>query len=300
METLAELGEVKCTDAFRKLNIVKKMRMTVGVSVSSGLLDMEIETEGVSREELLDVLKGYKLHKKYYRLKSGDFINLEDENLKMLKELMETMHLSPKEFIKGKVHLPIYRTLYLDKLLEEKEGLYTNRDQAFRSMVKNFKTISDADYEVPSNLSRIMRGYQKNGFQWMKTLESCQFGGILADDMGLGKTLQAISFLLSAKDRGTKTLVVAPASLVFNWGEEFERFAPELKVQLITGDQQERQKKIEEYQNYDISVTSYDLLRRDISYYEDKEFDYEIIDEALNRFEHVFKQVVKTDKCACK
>lgn len=280
VETLAELGEVRCTDAFRKLNIVKKMRMTVGVSVSSGLLDMEIETEGVSREELLDVLKGYKLHKKYYRLKSGDFINLEDENLKMLKELMETMHLSPKEFIKGKVHLPIYRTLYLDKLLEEKEGLYTNRDQAFRSMVKNFKTISDADYEVPSNLSRIMRGYQKNGFQWMKTLESCHFGGILADDMGLGKTLQAISFLLSAKNRGTKTIVVAPASLVFNWGEEFERFAPELKVQLITGDQQERQKKIEEYQNYDISVTSYDLLRRDISYYEDKEFDYEIIDEA--------------------
>ena len=274
VETLAELGEVKCTDAFRKLNIVKKMRMTVGVSVSSGLLDMEIETEGVSREELLDVLKGYKLHKKYYRLKSGDFINLEDENLQMLKELMETMHLSPKEFIKGKVHLPIYRTLYLDKLLEEKEGLYTNRDQAFRSMVKNFKTISDADYEVPSSLSRIMRGYQKNGFQWMKTLESCQFGGILADDMGLGKTLQAISFLLSAKNRGTKSLVVAPASLVFNWGEEFARFAPELSVQLITGDQQERQSKIEEYQNYDICVTSYDLLRRDISYYEGTEFYY--------------------------
>lgn len=280
VERLAELGEVRCSNAFKSLNIVRKMRMSVGVSVSSGLLDLEIDTENISREELLDVLKGYRLHKKYYRLKNGDFINLEDENLQMLKELMDTLHLPPKEFIKGKIHLPIYRTLYLDKLLEEKEGLYTNRDHTFREMVKNFKTISDADYEVPASLERVMRGYQKNGFKWLKTLESCQFGGILADDMGLGKTIQAISFLLSEKKEGVTTLVVAPASLVFNWGEEFERFGSDLKVQLITGDQQERQKKIEDYAAYDVSVTSYDLLRRDISYYEDKKFTYEIIDEA--------------------
>ncbi|MDE6622147.1 MAG: SNF2 helicase associated domain-containing protein, partial [Lachnospiraceae bacterium] len=280
VERLAALGEVRCTGAFKNLNIVRKMRMSVGVSVSSGLLDLEIDTENISREELLDVLKGYNLRKKYYRLKNGDFVNLEDENLQMLKELMDTMHLPPKEFIKGKIHLPIYRTLYLDKLLEEKEGLYTNRDHTFREMVKNFKTISDADYEVPTSLKRIMRGYQKNGFKWLKTLESCQFGGILADDMGLGKTIQAISFLLSEKKKGVTTLVVAPASLVFNWGEEFERFGSELKVQLITGDQQERQKKIEDYRDYDVSVTSYDLLRRDIAFYEGRKFTYEIIDEA--------------------
>ncbi len=280
VERLAELGEVRCTNAFKSLNIVRKMSMSVGVSVSSGLLDLEIDTENISREELLDVLKGYKLHKKYYRLKNGDFVNLEDENLQMLRELMDTMHLPPKEFIKGRIHLPVYRTLYLDKLLEEKEGLYTNRDHTFREMVKNFKTISDADYEVPAGLKRVMRSYQKNGFKWLKTLQSCQFGGILADDMGLGKTIQAISFLLSEKKKGVTSLVVSPASLVFNWGEELERFGAGLKVQLITGDQQERQKKIEEYAEYDVSITSYDLLRRDISYYEDKKFTYEIIDEA--------------------
>ncbi|MDE7478117.1 MAG: SNF2 helicase associated domain-containing protein, partial [Lachnospiraceae bacterium] len=280
VERLAELGEVRCTNAFKSLNIVRKMRMTVGVSVSSGLLDLEIDTEDISREELLDVLKGYKLRKKYFRLKNGDFINLEDENLQILNELMYTMHLPPKEFIKGKMHLPVYRTLYLDKLLEEKEGLYTNRDHSFREMVKNFKTISDADYEVPVSLKRVMRGYQKNGFKWLKTLQSCQFGGILADDMGLGKTIQAISFLLSEKKKDVTTLIVAPASLVFNWGEEFERFGSKLNVQLITGDQQERQKKIENFADYDVNVTSYDLLRRDISYYEGKKFTYEIIDEA--------------------
>ncbi len=280
VEQLAELGEVRCTNAFKGMNIVRRMRMSVGVSVSSGLLDLEIDTEGVSREELLEVLKGYKLRKKYYRLKNGDFMNLEDENLQMLNELMDTMHLSPREFIKGRVHLPVYRTLYLDKLLEEKEGLYTNRDQTFREMVKNFKTISDADYEVPASLKRTLRSYQKNGFKWLKTLQSCQFGGILADDMGLGKTIQTIAFLLSEKKEGVTTLIVSPASLVYNWGEEFERFGPELKVQLITGDQQERQKKIENCADYDVSITSYDLLRRDISYYESRKFTYEVIDEA--------------------
>ncbi len=98
--------------------------------------------------------------------------------------------------------------------------------------------------------------------------------------MGLGKTIQAISFILSERKKGVTTLVVAPASLVFNWGEEFDRFGSALKVQLITGDQQERQQKIEAYADYDVSVTSYDLLRRDISFYEGKKFTYQVIDEA--------------------
>ena len=74
-----------------------------------------------------------------------------------------------------------------------------------------------------------MRKYQKSGYKWLRTLETWQFGGILADDMGLGKTLQVIAVLLAAKQEGKKgtAMVVTPASLVFNWGEELKRFAPE-------------------------------------------------------------------------
>ncbi len=180
------------------------------------------------------------------------------------------------------MHLPVYRTLYLDKLLEENENIYSSRDSHFREIVKNFKTINEADYEEPASLSGIMRGYQKKGYRWLRTLETCGFGGILADDMGLGKTLQAIAVLLAAKEEGRTgaTLIVCPASLVFNWGEELERFAPQLKVLLITGSQEERRQKLDEYTSYDVLVTSYDLLKRDIVSYEDKEFLYEIIDEA--------------------
>jgi len=281
-ERLMEMGEVHCTKKFLGYHAVKPVRVSVGVSVSSGLLELDIATEDVPRSELLDILNSYRAKKKYYRLKDGSFVNLQDSSLELLSELMDAAHLKPKEFVEGKMHLPMYRTLYLDKMLEENEGVYSSRDSHFRKVVKGFKTVKDADFEEPKSLSKVMRNYQKNGYKWLRTLETWQFGGILADDMGLGKTLQIISVLLAARQEGKEgtSLVVAPASLVYNWGEEFERFAPELRVSLVTGTQEERQDKIEAWQEADVLVTSYDLLKRDIHLYEEKRFLYQIIDEA--------------------
>ena len=279
---LMELGEVRCTNRFRSRHTLKTVKVSVGVSVSGGLLDLNVSTDDISSQELLDILKSYQLKKKYYKLKSGEFVNLQEQNLEMLSELMKTLHLTPKEFVKGKMHIPAYRTLYLDQMLESNENIYANRDRHFREIVKGFKTINDADFEEPESLSKIMRKYQKNGYKWLRTLEAWKFGGILADDMGLGKTLQVIAVLLAAKLEGKTgtSLVVAPAALVFNWGEELARFAPELKASLITGSQAERQMKLQSYKDFDVLVTSYDLLKRDIDQYEEKEFLYQIIDEA--------------------
>lgn len=281
-EKLMELGEVRCTKRFLGYHVVNRVRVSVGVSVASGLLELDISTEDIPAGELLEILNSYRRKEKYYRLKDGAFLDLEEPSLEMLSELTEAMHLKPGEFLKEKMKLPMYRTLYLDKLLEENESVYSTRDSRFREMVKSFKTVKDADFEEPASLSRIMRKYQKDGYRWLRTLENWQLGGILADDMGLGKTLQVIAVLLSAKEEGKKgtSLVVTPASLVFNWGEEFARFAPKLKISLVAGTQEERQKKIEAYEEADVLVTSYDLLKRDIAFYGDKEFAYQIIDEA--------------------
>lgn len=281
-EKLMELGEVRCTKRFLNHQTVKKVKVSVGVSVSSGLLDLDIMTEDVPQSELLDILNSYRSKKKYYRLKDGSFVNLEDSSLQMLSEMMDAMRLKPKEFVQGKMHLPMYRTLYLDKMLEENEEVYSRRDSHFREVVKGFKTVKDADFEEPESLSKIMRNYQKNGYKWLRTLETWGFGGILADDMGLGKTLQAIAVLLAAKEEGKEgpSLVVSPAALVFNWGEELNRFAPKLRVSLIVGSQEERRQKLASWQEADVLVTSYDLLKRDILLYEDKQFLYQIIDEA--------------------
>ncbi|MCD7744771.1 MAG: SNF2 helicase associated domain-containing protein [Lachnospiraceae bacterium] len=307
VEELLSCGEVQCTKRFRAGKMVRRMKVSVGVSVSSGLLDLDITTEDVPQEELLDILNSYRQKKNYYRLKDGSYVDLDDESLQLLSELMDSMHLKPKEFVKGKMHLPLYRTLYLNKMLEENESVYSDRDSHFREMVKGFKTVNDADFDVPESLSKIMRPYQKEGYKWLRTLETWQFGGILADDMGLGKTLQMIAVLLAAKEQRDKmeqsgasqktgkteksgdtenvsqpavSIIISPASLVFNWGEEFARFAPALRVLLITGTQEERQAKIAACEEYDVIVTSYDLLKRDIHLYEDLSFEYEVIDEA--------------------
>lgn len=149
-------------------------------------------------------------------------------------------------------------------------------------MVKEFKTVSEADFEEPKSLSRVLRNYQKEGYRWLRVLEENCFGGILADDMGLGKTLQVITMLLAAKEEKKKgvSMIVCPASLVLNWGEEFAQFAPKLKVVLISGNQENRNRLISEAEKYDVLVTSYDLLKRDISNYEGIKFQYEVIDEA--------------------
>ena len=279
---LASLGEVLCTDRFRGCHVVRRVQTAVGVSVSSGMLDLKIDTGDIPPEELVDLLHSYRQKKKYHRLKNGTFVHMEESSVGMLEEMAAALRLTPKEMIRGNMHLPVYRALYLDRLLEEHEDVYSKRDSHFKQIVKSFKTIKDADFEEPESLSATMRQYQKNGYRWLRTLESWNFGGILADDMGLGKTLQMIAVLLAAKLEGKTgtSLIVTPASLVFNWGEEFKKFAPELKVTLAAGTQAERQKRLEESVHSDVLITSYDLLKRDAALYEGREFLYQVLDEA--------------------
>ncbi len=282
VQELLSRGEVRSTNRFRCLNMAQKTNVTVGVSLQSGMLDLEIASEDIPQEELLAVLESYRKKKKYHRLKSGAFLDLKDDAIGMLAELMEFMHGKPKEFIAGKMKIPAYRALYIDKMMEEHGHVYASRDRHFRQLIRNFKIVEDAEYEEPESMKKVLRKYQKSGYRWLRTLESCRFGGILADDMGLGKTLQVLAVFLAAKEEGRKepSLVVCPASLVFNWNEEIRRFAPQLKACMVAGTQEERCRMIADYHSYDVLVTSYDLLKRDIAAYGDAEFGYEVIDEA--------------------
>lgn len=279
VERLLALGEVQSTDRFRHLKIQSRAKVSVGVSVGSELMDLTILSDDIPQEELLEVLKGYQRKRKYYRLRNGDFLKLEDDKLEALSAMMETMHISAKEFVKGNMQVPVYRALYLDKMLEENEALYVHRDANFRRLVKDFKTVKESDYEVPEQLAGVMRNYQIYGHKWLRTLKSCGFGGILADDMGLGKTLQMISVILAEKP-DIPSLIVCPASLVYNWQEEFARFAPELRVRVVAGTQAERKEILQTYDQWDVLVTSYDLLKRDVGEYEELHFAYQVIDEA--------------------
>lgn len=282
LDQMLSVGEVHSTEAFRRLHIRRPTKLSVGVSVASDILNLEISSEDISKEELMEILQSYRKKKRFYRLKNGDFLNMEDEGLQMLDQLMQDLRVSPKEFVKGKMQIPAYRALYLDHMLEHSQTLYADRDSHFKKLVKEFKTVGDADFAVPEHLRGVLRKYQKVGYRWLRTLDAYSFGGILADDMGLGKTLQLISVLVAHKAEGDKgtSLIICPASLVYNWQEEFRRFAPELTVSLIVGTQPERAERIRRYQESDVLITSYDLLKRDIAEYEDCSFAYQVLDEA--------------------
>ena len=278
---LMKIGQVNCTDSFRAVNIRRRLPVKVGVSVSGDLMNLSIQSDDVSLRELADILKSYKRKKRYHRLKNGDFVDI-DETVGELSDMLDTMRLTPSELAKGSVSLPVYRALYLDKMTEKCDALRIHRDSCFKKLIKEFKTVSDSDFEAPEHLQGIMRNYQIFGHRWLRTLEKYGFGGILADDMGLGKTLQVISVLSAAKAEGNAgtSLVVCPASLIYNWLEELSKFSPELHAVAVAGNQPERADIIENILQYDVAVTSYDLLKRDIALYENIHFNYQIIDEA--------------------
>lgn len=278
---LMELGETVCTDRFQGIQVRRKLNISVGVSIESDLLNLEIATENLSQRELLDIIKSYKQRKKYHRLKSGEFVDI-DDSIAELSAMLDTMHITPKEFVKGKMQIPSYRALYLDKMLAQSQEIYAKRDTHYKRLIKSFKTVTESDFDIPESLQGVMRSYQQFGHKWLLTLGGCGFGGILADDMGLGKTLQMISVLLSEKqENGSGTsLIVCPASLVFNWSAEFEKFAPEMNYCAVVGTQKERGELISSYQEYDVLITSYDLIKRDIANYEDCLFTYQVLDEA--------------------
>ena len=310
LQELMEISEVRVTDRFKRINVINRAQFSMGISVDSGIMDLEITSDDISREELLDILFHYNLKRRFIRLKNGDFFKLDgNEAVERLAQMMETLHIKPADFVKGKMHIPAYRALYLDKMMEKSQDIYTERDSHFKSLIKEFKTIDDADFELPDNLKHVLRKYQKNGYRWLRTLDKYGFGGILADEMGLGKTLQTIAVLLAVKletghttaleekasKKSTKkeikvvdnvssepmtSLIVCPASLVYNWGEELTKFAPELNVGIIAGTAAARKKAITTCDKKDVIVTSYDLLKRDINLYEDKSFRFQIIDEA--------------------
>ncbi|MBD5459120.1 MAG: DEAD/DEAH box helicase family protein [Lachnospiraceae bacterium] len=282
---MQELGEVFVSDALKKIRVSPSPKVSMGVSLAGDMLELSMSTEDMPMEQLIEILSRYDRRKKYYRLKNGSFVDMTGGELETLARLKGELGITDRQLRQEQIVLPKYRALYLDDELKGRQTLGAVRDKNFKELVRNMKTVEDNDFEIPASLEEIMREYQKKGFLWLKTLKNNGFGGILADDMGLGKTLQVIAFLLSefidaGAHENKRCLIVAPASLVFNWSSEIERFAPVLSVRTVTGTAEERKRVIQESGERDILLTSYDLLRRDIDSYAGIRFYCQVIDEA--------------------
>lgn len=285
IEKFQTLAEVYISDALKRIQIVRAPKTTVGVSLSGDLLELKVSTENMAMDDLIDLVSRYDRRKKFYRLKNGNLVHVENENIQEFSDMKETLQLTDRELKKEIVKVPKYRALYLDQQLKSSHGIDAKIDEHFVELVNNIKTIEESDFKIPESLSGILRNYQIQGFQWIKSLYRNGFGGILADDMGLGKSLQVISFILSEVEEAKRsdnrrTLIVCPASLVYNWKNEIEKFAPTLSVVMVTGNADNRATTVQNSGKRDILITSYDLLRRDLVNYEKIQFFCQVIDEA--------------------
>ena len=279
-----EEGSVYATDKIKGKKLIQTSKTQVGVSIKGGLLELSVQSDSFTSDELAGILESYRKKKKYYRMKSGNYVKIEENSLETVAELLDGLGVTAKDFEDGKIDVPQFRTCYVDQMLREKDAhLQVERDTNYKAIIRDMKNIEDSDFSVPDSLDGILRNYQKLGFRWLNTLAKLGFGGILADDMGLGKTLQVIAYLLYRKQTGLAKLphlIICPASLVYNWEHEIRHFAPELTVITIAGNAEQREQLIKTEKNTDIWVTSYDMVKRDIALYKECHFDTEVIDEA--------------------
>ena len=287
IEIYMQKFEVLATENFKSKEIRKPKIGNIGVRVENNLLTIDFKKINIDINEIKDVMKNYQLKKKYYRLKDGSFLNLEENSdIDFLDKIVTGMDLEYKDLEKDLIKLPISRSLYLNELLKKEKMINASRSGDFKKIVNDLeKDNINEDIIIPSKMENILRDYQKTGFKWLKVLDSYHFGGILADDMGLGKTLQILCVIVDyVKNNKEKksSIVICPSSLSLNWLSEATRFAPELKVCVIKGNAKEREKLIKNVHKNDLIITSYDLLKRDIEVYKETNynFKYIIADEA--------------------
>ncbi|MDO5556630.1 MAG: DEAD/DEAH box helicase [Clostridia bacterium] len=279
--------EVLATDSFKEKEIKQPKLSSIGVKVENNLLNIDFNELNFDKDELVQIMEKYHLKKKYHRLKNGKFIELtENETMDFIENVATGMDLDFKQIESGKLKLPLYRTMYMDRLLESVSSSNIKKDEQYKNIVEKVgKRDFDDEIKIPSNINAELRNYQKIGFKWIKVLDEYKLGGILADDMGLGKTLQLILVIASYIEQNKNpkpSIVVCPSSLTLNWKNEIDRFSSNIKSIVINGNLNERKEKIEKLRDYDVVITSYDSLKRDVEIYEENDFQFKYIiaDEA--------------------
>ena len=267
---LASKYKVVGTDKLRKYNIKAVKPKVIGnfshsIDFLEGEIELEIEGEKFS---ILDVLSSYKKDS-YIMLSDGTSALINKKYIEKLERLF-------KDSDKKKVKLSFFDLPLVEELIEDK--IFSEEMNKTREFFKGINNIKDYNVDPPK-VKAELREYQEYGYKWLCYLMDNNLGGCLADDMGLGRTLQAISVLTRLHEkRGTKSLVVMPKSLIYNWESEIKRFSPKLKVGIYYGNFRNR----EIIKKSSVILTTYGTIRNDIEIIKDYKFDAVILDESQN------------------
>ncbi|WP_295759427.1 DEAD/DEAH box helicase [uncultured Holdemanella sp.] len=267
-------ADVYVSEELKRLKNRRSMNLSVKVYVQNDLLKMELDSN-VNVDELSHILNAYRKKKKFYQLKNGEMIDLENTGLEQLDELASTMNLTTKDFKKETIEKPAYQAFHLMDVNPEFD---VRNDVTVTEYTNRLMNIKKQPIQLKDEYKSLLRMYQQQGIQWLYDLKNMNLNGILADDMGLGKTLQVLVFYEQYVSKEKPSLIVCPSSLMYNWMSEIEKFKIDVDAVCVTGTQDVRKDIIKE--NHELYITTYDYLRRDVELYMSMEFEYIVLDEA--------------------
>ena len=257
-ETLAAL-------TVRSLSITPDLQVKAG---TGGWFDFSLawhaEQADVKTEDIIDAIESGKPY-----IKTADGQLIEYANAAELEQMVELLALA-KQGKDGRFETQLLFAPELVALVERsKAARIQAMDEGFETFLREVKTGQPIEkIAFPPHLDTVLRPYQKEGVAWIMFLRKYGFGGILADEMGLGKTLEVLAFLSVTRKPGDQPdLVVCPKTLALTWFEEAERYAPGLKTIVVDGLAEEREAIIKKLDGYDLVITTYPSLQRDIPHY---------------------------------
>lgn len=276
LEKIRTFCEIYVSESVKKLSLPQNVSISIGVKTKNNLLEVDLNTFDFDIKELKEVITAFRKKKKYYQLKNGEVIVLEQEAIERVHDTLESLNLKPKDLDKGSLKVPLYRAFEFDQM-EDTKNIQIERQKSFSKLIEAFHHPDKL--AINPHYDSILRSYQREGVVWLMKLRKYGFGGILADDMGLGKTLQVIALLESVKPRN-HCIVVCPAVLLYNWQDEVAKFSKDLTCVVVSGTQSQRAETIKGLSEPTLLITTYDYMRTDVALYESIHFDYVIIDEA--------------------
>ncbi|ANE47698.1 helicase SNF [Paenibacillus swuensis] len=278
-----------------KSHIIPKIHLTF--DERTDWLEFKFQMNGIPEEDIRTLITALKEKRKYHRLANGSLLSLEDASFQRIMDFMNKVDINPADLESNRIQIPLTRGL--PSINQQDLGPSISLSKPLRRLLEHLRNPDHLDHPLPENLTHVLRDYQSYGFQWLKTLARYGFGGILADDMGLGKSLMSIAYIQSVlqeiRDLQRPVLIVCPSSLLYNWLNEFNKFAPQIKVLIALGSKLERHRQLQELSRVDVIVTSYPLLRRDVNSYVNINFHTLFLDEA-QYFKNHFTQTAQSVK----
>jgi len=270
LPAFAALGELKISESLQDLYQVQKPQ--VHISSKGNLLEIQFDFQDIDQEEIDRAMKALVEKQDYYISSSNQVYYFDDQTKRIRQDLEE---LGIEDLQDGAFRARKSLAYTLSHLFKDQDQISFTEE--FRNLAHDLTHPEDFPMKV-LNIQAELRDYQKKGIQWLQMLHHYGFGGILADDMGLGKTLQTIAFLSSQVQADTSVLILAPSGLIYNWADEFQKFAPDLDVAVVHGLKSHRESILAE--NHQIYVTSYATFRQDSEIYRNLSFDFLFLDEA--------------------